>query len=203
MITGPHQHARFKQVCVAILAGLGLVHAAFLTRLVPIDASAAAPKAKGTAQPGAADVLPPPVVGMRDAILEAVQSGRLDDLKAALDLNELPPELAADPVPDPQAYWRKTSADGQGRDILTALGTLFELPFAVTPLGKDPENNRLYIWPAFADRPLASLSANEDAALTRLEGAAKAAAMKAGGRYTGWRIVIGADGVWHAFRRYD
>ena len=55
----------------------------------------------------------------------------------------------------------------------------------------------------FADRPLATLTADEDAYLLRLEPAAKAAAMKTQGRYTGWRLVIGADGVWHVFRRYD
>ena len=140
---------------------------------------------------------------MRDAILEAVQSGRIDDLKYAVDLNELKPELAQDPVPDPIAFWRKLSADGTGHDVLAALDTLFDLPYATEPLGKDPENTHLFIWPAFADRPLAALTAAENDQLVRLEGADRAARMKAQGRYTGWRLVIGADGVWHSFRRFD
>lgn len=148
-------------------------------------------------------VLPPAVTAMREAILEAVQSGQIDDLKFALDLNELKPELAADAVPDPVAFWRKMSVDGTGRDILASLGTLLELPHTVQPLGKDPENTGLFIWPAFADRPLAELSADENAQLARLESPAQVARMKMEGRYTGWRLVIGADGVWHSFRRYD
>jgi hypothetical protein len=151
----------------------------------------------------AAVALPPAVAAMRDAILEAVQTGDIEDLKAALDLNELKPELAAEVVPDPVAFWRKASADGTGHDILATLGTLFELPHTVQPLGKDPENTGLFIWPAFADRPLAQLSMDEDAQLARLEPPDRVQRMKADGRYTGWRLVIGADGVWHSFRRYD
>ena len=140
---------------------------------------------------------------MRDTLLEAVQSGRLDDLKYAFDLNELKPELAASFVADPVAFWRKASADGEGRDILVALGTLLERPPRIEPLGRDPENSALYIWPAFADRPLALLTLDEATQLERLEGSANAARMTTGGFYTGWRLVIGADGVWHSYRRYE
>ena len=140
---------------------------------------------------------------MREAILEAVQSGRIEDLRVAVDLNELKPELAVDAVPDPVAFWKKVSADGQGRDILVVLGKLFEQPYAVQPLGKDPENTSLYIWPAFADRAIDTLTAAETSHLEALESAEKIAAMRIGKRYTGWRLVIGADGVWHSFRRYD
>ena len=140
---------------------------------------------------------------MREAILEAVQSGSIDDLRVAVDLNELKPELAAGPVADPVAFWKTLSVDGNGRDILAVLGKLFDMPYATQPLGKDPENTSLYIWPGFADRALDKLSADEEAQLASLETAEKIAVMKAGGRYTGWRVMIGADGVWHTFRRYD
>ena len=35
----------------------------------------------------------------------------------------------------------------------------------------------------------------------RLLGAATARELKAKGRYSSWRIAIGADGVWHSFRK--
>jgi hypothetical protein len=35
----------------------------------------------------------------------------------------------------------------------------------------------------------------------RLLGAATARELKAKGRYSWWRIAIGADGVWHSFRK--
>ena len=154
-------------------------------------------------QQGLGQPLPPAVAEMRDAILTAVQSGRLEDLKIAVELNELKPELAAHAVADPVAYWRQISADGEGRDILAVLETLFDLPYAIVPLGKDVENPGLYVWPGFADRPLATLSSEEDAQLLRLMPPEAAHRMKDQGRYSGWRLVIGADGVWHSFRRFD
>ena len=181
------------------MVAVGLVHAAYLTTAVPSIAKASSPISTTVGS----TTLPPAVSGMRDAILEAVQSGRLEDLKAALDLNELKPELAAVPVADPIAFWRAASSDGQGQAVLAALGVLFDLPHTVLPLGKDPENTGLYVWPAFAERSLHSLTAAEDTDLIKLEAPAKIAIMKASGRYTGWRLVIGADGVWHSFRRYD
>ncbi len=199
---------------LALLMAVGLVHGA-LPRSGVFDTAKAAPPSQApsvgplqspAAAPGAAPAvttLPPAVGEMREAILEAVHSGRLEDLAVAVDLNELKPELAATPVPDAIAYWRSVSADGSGRDLLALLGVLLESPFAVTPLGRDPENTRLFVWPTFADRPLATLTPEEDALLARLESTGKVATMMAAGRYTGWRVVIGGDGVWHSFRRYD
>lgn len=183
---------RSPSICrrLALLMAVGLVHAALPTSPMP-------------ARAGSDGALPPGVVEMRGAILEAVQSGRLEDLKIAVDLNELKPELDAAKVPDPVAFWRAKSSDGTGRDILAVLGVLLEGPYAIELLGKDPENARLFVWPAFAERPLASLTPAEDAQFQQLEPPVIAAAMKAAGRYTGWRVVIGADGVWHIFRRYD
>lgn len=216
-LTGKHLSPMIRCAshhALRLIVGACLVHGAYLATLVPERASAATGGGLVGADSGVraqvvpvaepkATGLPAAVEAMRDAILEAVQTGEIEDLKVALDLNELKPELAAEAVPDPVAFWRKASNDGTGRDILASLGTLFELPHTIQPLGQDPENTGLYIWPAFADRPLAELSPEENAQLARLEPPETMARMKAAGRYTGWRLVIGADGVWHSFRRYD
>lgn len=205
---------RVSHHALRLIVGASLVHGAYLSTLVPVRAKAAIGSVVNiaafdtrtgvlTVSEPQAVALPPAVVAMRDAILEAVQTGQLEDLKAALDLNELKPELAEDNVTDPVAFWRKNSADGTGGDILAALGLLLESQPSMQPLGKDPENSGLYIWPAFADRPLLQLSKEEDALLAHLERPEMVARMKSSGRYTGWRLVIGADGVWHSFRRYD
>jgi hypothetical protein len=183
---------------LGLMTAVCLVHVAVLTSPIPARAGSPTPQ-----QAASSPDLPPGVVEMRGAILEAVQSGRLDDLKVAVDLNELKPDLDAVAVPDPIAFWRAKSADGTGADILAALGLLLDGPYAIEPLGKDPENARLFVWPSFALRPLVALTATEEALLQRLEPAAKVAAMKAAKRYDGWRVIIGADGVWHVFRRYD
>jgi hypothetical protein len=175
---------------LGLMTALWLVHGAVLTSPMPARAGSPAP-------------LPPGVVEMRGAILEAVHSGRLDDLKVAVDLNELKPELAAVAVPDPIAYWRSRSVDGTGTDILATLGLLLDSPYAIEPLGKDPENARLFVWPSFAVKPLDALTSTEEELLQQIEKPEKIATMKAAKRYDGWRVVIGADGVWHTFRRYD
>jgi hypothetical protein len=148
-----------------------------------------------------ADSLPPGVVEMREQILAAVSTGDIEELRLALDWNELPPEIGAPPGTDPIAYWRSISADGQGRDILTVLGDLLSAPPAVVPGGQDIENNRLYVWPPLAEKSLTGLGADESALLSRLVTAEEAKAMIEAGRYSGWRLVIGADGTWHTFKR--
>jgi hypothetical protein len=57
------------------------------------------------------------------------------------------------------------------------------------------------VWPYFAEVPLAGLTPAQDVELMRLLGAATALNLRATGRYSWWRIAIGADGVWHSFRK--
>ena len=147
------------------------------------------------------ETLPVAVAQMRDALLGAVQSGRLDDLKAALELNEMKPDLGEEDASDAIAVWRRQSKDGSGRDILEALGRSLALPPALEPLGPNIENNGVYVWPYLAARDMSRLTPAEEADLATLAAPQEAAALKAGRRWTGWRVVIGADGVWHAFRR--
>ena len=147
------------------------------------------------------DGLPAPVVEVRDALLAAARSGRIEELRGVLDLNEMKPELAAEPVADPVSFWKRASADGEGREVLAVVWTLLEGSHAVLRLGKDIENNRIYVWPALAEKPLVALSPAEEVELLRLVPAPVAAAMKSSGRYSGWRLAIGADGTWHSLRK--
>jgi hypothetical protein len=146
------------------------------------------------------DTLPRGVAYMVDAILEAVRSGLIADLDDAIDWNEMKPDLGPQVVSNPVAYWKSISKDGEGREILDILGKLLAGKPAIVPLGKDIENNRLYVWPAFADTPLSKLSPAEMEALTALTTNESLTAMREKNRYTGWRLVIGADGTWHSFR---
>jgi hypothetical protein len=148
-----------------------------------------------------ADALPAPVQEMREAILEAVRSGRIEDLRHAYELNELKPELGPEPVSDPVAYWRQVSGDGEGREILAVLGELLEGGYVVLPLGRDVENNRVYVWPYFAELPLDKLTAAQQVEMLRLVPAERFKAMRAAGKYDYWRLVIGADGTWHSLRK--
>jgi hypothetical protein len=196
-----------KMPTLVVVALLGLVYA--VLAITPVSA-AGKPKAandprgatKNQAQP-ADGVLPRPVQEMADAMMAAVQSGRIEDMKDALDWNELKPELGPQPVPDAIAHWKALSKDGTGRDILDVLGALLGSKPLAVPYGRDLENNRLYLWPRFADGPVAALTGDDAALLGRLAAPNAIAAMQAKGRYTGWRLVIGSDGTWHSFRTVD
>jgi hypothetical protein len=145
--------------------------------------------------------LPAPVAEMREAILAAVRSGNIEELRHAFELNELKPELGPEPVGDPVAYWKKSSGDGEGREVLAALAEILDAGYVAVPLGRDLENNRIYVWPYFAEVPLQKLTPAQQVELLRLVPPAVAKEMMQTGKYTYWRIAIGADGVWHHFRK--
>lgn len=145
--------------------------------------------------------LPHPTAEMRDAILAAVRSGKLIDLKTALELNEMRPDIADSPVDDPIAYFASQSKDGKGLEILAVLDKILALSPAAVPLGRDIENNAIFVWPYLAERDLSQLTPQEETDLAALMPAEDAAAIRAARRWVWWRLSIGADGTWHSFRR--
>jgi len=166
----------------------------------------AKPGAQAALKSGAAighgvEALPRAVAEMRETILEAVRSGRIEDLRIAIELNELRPELGAAPGSDPIAHLKSLSADGEGRDILAVLGELLEGGYAVIPAGPDIENNRVYVWPYFAEVPLGTLNPVQEVELYRLVPANEVRAMRAAGKWSWWRLAIGAAGTWLSFGR--
>lgn len=192
-VTRAQPSRRSLVVLTAALVHCALSSASIAQKVKQKGKSAAAPTRDG---------LPVTVAEMRDLILAAIQSGDIEDLRPALQWNELPPEVADSPVSDPIAHWRNVSTDGAGREILAVLSLLLDRPPAVLPLGRDIENNRLYVWPAIAERPIRTLSPADQVELLRLVPFAEAKRMTEAGRYDGWRLAIGADGTWHSFRRW-
>jgi hypothetical protein len=147
--------------------------------------------------------LPAPVAEMRETILAAVRSGVIEDLRTAIEWNELPPAFADTGVDDPIAFLKQTSADGAGREMLAVIADLLSVGATRLPIGRDVENADVYVWPYLAERPLDQLSPAEEVELLRLVPAATAKAMRAARRWTWYRLVIGADGTWHSFMRHE
>jgi hypothetical protein len=141
------------------------------------------------------NVLPDPIKNTLQGIVAAAQSGNIDEMLPVLQENELPPMLAATAVSDPIAYWRKASADGEGRDILAAMLNVFSSGFVRTGGGKDA----MYVWPYFAEMDLSQLTPAQEVELYRIVPPAQALEMKKTGKYTYYRAGIGGDGVWHYF----
>jgi hypothetical protein len=193
---------------VFLLALLGLVHVC-----APADVALArraerkpAPAAAQGANAGAhirygTEGLPAPVLEMREAILAAVRSGHIEDLRTAVELNEMKPAIADTAVGDPIAHWRQVSADGEGREILGVLGQILDAGYVTLPIGRDLENNRVYVWPYFAEVAPGKLTPDQEAELLRIVSTEMLEDMKKAGRYTFYKLGIGADGTWHFFLR--
>lgn len=147
--------------------------------------------------------LPQSVVDMREQILAAVHAGSVEELKGAIEWNEIKPDFGAAGNDDPIAYWKRVSGDGEGREVLAILANLLTLAPARLAIGRDAENALVYVWPYLAELPLDSLTPAEEVDLHRLMPAADAKAMRAAKKWTWWRVAIGADGTWHTFRKYD
>lgn len=163
-----------------------------------LGASAAVP---GQTQPEigrGSDGLPAEVARMRDDIMEAARTGDIEAMRPVLESNELSPLVSGKHVDDIVAYWRKVSGDGEGREILAALGETLEAGHVRLNPGKPDE---IYVWPYFAAVPLETLSPAQKVELFRL--APAAAVRSAEGKYLWYRLGIGADGTWHYFVREE
>ncbi len=146
--------------------------------------------------------LPDNVADTRRAILAAAASGEIEELRAAIALNELSPDFGEEPGTDPIEYLRRASDDGEGREILAALAEVLSLPPARVLAGKDVENSAVYVWPYLAERPLGTLAPSEEGHLLRLVSPAAAKEMGERKKWLWWRLSIGADGTWLSFRDF-
>ena len=200
----PHTARPAARALLLLLAGFLLVHAGACEGVAQTArAKKKSEPATATRTAASADQLPVPVAEMRDGILEAVKTGRIEDLKVPIAWNELPPTFASEKLEDPIAYWKQQSADGEGREILAVIANLFAAGHAILPVGKDVENSRLYVWPRFAEQPLDKLSPEDEVQLYRLVPPSQLRAMREKKKWTWWRLAIGADGTWHAFQKSE
>ena len=101
------------------------------------------------------------------------------------------------------SFWKQQSADGEGRDILAVLAAIIDAGYTSLPTGRDIENNRLYVWPRFAEMALDKLSPEDEVQLYRLVPPAKVKMMREKKTWTWYRLAIGADGTWHSFQKTE
>ena len=189
-------------ILLLVLSAASLVHSSTAARAQAVGAAPpgfAGPRPSLTGKAGKG--LPLPVADMREAVLEAVHTGRLEDLRRAVELNEIRPVISNGDDSDLIAALRKASRDGEGRDVLAALGRILQSDWIAVPLGRDVENNLVYVWPRFAETGVVGLGVDEIADLSRALAVGELAPMLEKGVYDGWRIGIAADGTWHFLRR--
>lgn len=142
------------------------------------------------------DGLPAPVQRMRDELMEAAKSGDVEKLRAVLEMNEVPPTLSFGDTGDPIEYLKKTSGDGEGREVLAILVEVLESGWVNIEKGKPQE---MYIWPYFAQYPLDKLTGAQLVELFEIVTAYDYKEMQTYGAYIFYRIGIGPDGTLHYF----
>ncbi len=140
-------------------------------------------------------VLPDPVKRMFESMAVAAQSGDIETMRPVLESNELKPMVSAGAVDDPIAYWKKVSADGEGREILAAMLNVLSSGYARVGEGRE----EMFVWPYFAEADLRQLAPAQEVDLYRMMPPRAALTMKRSGRYDYFRIGIAPDGVWHYF----
>ncbi len=144
---------------------------------------------------------PTGVQRMHAMLLEATKSGDMEKVRIAIESNELPPIIGFDEGgTDPIAQLRSMSGDMEGSEILAIMNEILEAGFIIQDKGTPQE---LYVWPYFADYPLAHLTNPQRVELFKLITAVDYAEMQALGHYMFYRIAIGPDGTWHYFTASD
>ncbi len=138
---------------------------------------------------------------MRATILEAVRSGKVEDLRLAVELNEIRPVIADGDALDAMDGLKQLAKVQADVDLLAMIGKLLASRWVAVPLGPDPENNRVYVWPRFAESGIKDLTDSEGAELKALVPEPALKSMRERGVYDYWRIGIGADGTWHFLRK--
>ncbi|MGI9386706.1 MAG: hypothetical protein ACR2OX_04690 [Methyloligellaceae bacterium] len=142
------------------------------------------------------DALPERVRAMRDAILEAARTGDIEEMRPVLESNELMPTVSFGGASDPIAYWKESSGDKKGREILAILVEILEMPFVRLSKGT---SNEMFVWPYLAEIDLEKLTPEQEVDLYRLVKPVEVKAMQEFGGYIWYRLGIGPDGTWHFF----
>ena len=144
--------------------------------------------------------LPAPVQETRRQLMEAANSGDLEELRVLMQAQpEMPAVSFGDPG-DPIEYLKALSSDAEGREILAILLEVLESGFV--HVNNDAEGE-LFVWPYFAQYPLEALTPTQMVELFTLLTAADYEDMKSYGAYTFFRVGIAPDGRWLFFLAGD
>ena len=143
--------------------------------------------------------LPPRVADMRALILQAADSGDIENLRPAIERNETIPILGrGDEQPkrfaDAIDALKRRSFDGKGNEVLAILRALFDQPYVAVAR----TSSMTYVWPAYVYGPI--LPEDPDALMALMRCVRfSVATIEAEPLAKIDRIGIGEDGTWHFF----
>lgn len=143
-----------------------------------------------------ASALPAPVREMRERILAAARTGRLDTVAAVMRASKSMPVFSFGGNGDPAELWRSLYPDSEGVEILGILIDILEAPFVHADRGTPEE---MFVWPYFYAMPLDGLTPEQLVELFQLVTGADWREMQEFGGYIFYRVGISPDGTWHFF----
>lgn len=145
---------------------------------------------------------PEPVRRMRELMVEAAASGDIERLRALMNPgpNQTQVLMETDEDADPVAALKQLSGDQEGMEILAILIDILSTGFVRVDAGTPDE---VYVWPYFAEKPLALLTPPEKVELLRIVTAGDVAEMQELGNYNFFRLGITPDGRWKFFTAGD
>ncbi len=135
--------------------------------------------------------LPSEVLKTRNALLLAARTGDLEKLRPILDASKVKPIVSFGDEDDPIAYWKASSIDGTGRDIMAEMIKIFSSGFVYINPGT---TDAMYIWPYHFVYPMEKLSPEQEVELYLLVPPEYREDMEAAGGYIGFRAGIDTDG---------
>lgn len=144
------------------------------------------------------EALPEKVSETYQRIKAAAQSGDAGELQAAMEWNELPPETNAEDGVSPLDHWKQAFGDPSLRAVMATILNILEAGHVKL---NGEGGAATYIWPYHAKKDLTKLTPTEEVDLLRIIPSDGAKAMKQSGKYSGYTLVIGADGTWHSFAK--
>jgi hypothetical protein len=140
--------------------------------------------------------LPPAVALMRERILTAARTGKLDVLVSAMQSSRTLPIFSQAGDKDPIAYWRRNYPDSEGVEVLAILTEILAAGCVRVDRGTPEE---MYVWPYFARMPLKALTAEQKVELFKIVTGGDYKDMLNAGTYNFFRLGIGEDGGWRFF----
>jgi hypothetical protein len=143
---------------------------------------------------------PEPVQRMRRLIAEAAASGDIEKLRPLINPGPHQAQINGGDGEDPIAALKGFSGDPDGLEVLAIILDLLSTGYAHMDAGTPEE---VYVFPYFAGKPLASLTAPEKVELLRIITAGDLADMQEYGNYSFYRIGITPDGQWKFFTAGD
>ena len=143
-----------------------------------------------------ASKLPAPVARLRQQLLDLARAGDIDGLSAIIEGNEMMPKFSFGDESDPITFWKEVSGDGQGREILAIMLEVLQAGFVKV---SDDDQRALYVWPYFAEVPIADLTPRQEVELYLIVTAQDRRDMEEFGAYNFFRLGIAEDGQWRYF----